>query len=120
MDVRAHEVLVGQVDTRGGDNPGHHQLWAPEKVLVVRAPSRTVGVDERWLPAPAGATAALRVVGRRGRDVAHVDHVQLGDVHSQLHGGGAEEDGQVTLPKAILAPLPLGGGDLGGVLVSLY
>ena len=44
-----------------------------------------VGEHERGLAAAAGATAALRVVGRRGRHVAQVDGVERRDVDAELH-----------------------------------
>ncbi len=73
-----------------------------EEVLVVRAAGGAVGEDQGRLTAPARATAALGVVGRGRRDVAHVDHVELGDVDAQLHGRRAEEDRQAPFAETVL------------------
>jgi hypothetical protein len=73
VDVRAQQVLVLEVDARRDDRAGDHLARAAEEVLVVRAAGRAVRQDERGLAAATGAAAALRVVGRRRRDVAQVD-----------------------------------------------
>ena len=86
MDVRAHEIVIAHVNARRGDRACDHLAGFSEEILVVRAASGAVGEDQRRLPAATGPAAALRIVGRGGRDVAQVDEVQLGDVHTQLHG----------------------------------
>ena len=81
--------------SRGGVTAPATMSCGAEEVLVVRAAGRAVGEHERGLPAAAGAAAALRVVRRRGRDVAHVDDVELGDVDAELHRRRAEQDRQL-------------------------
>ena len=89
---------IAIADTRKGAQPGeieqrrtnlavHHALRIAEEVLVVGALGRGVGEHQGGLPAATGAAAALGVVRRGGRQVAHVDHHQLGDVDAELHGG---------------------------------
>ena len=89
-----------------------HRLRVAEEVLVVRALRRAVGENERRLAAAAGATAALRVVGRRRRDVAQVDGVQRRDVDAELHRRRAEEHRQEAVGLAELAEVLLVGGQL--------
>ena len=55
---------------------------------------RAVADDQRRLAGPPGPAGALGVVGRGGRDVAHADHVEAGDVDAELHGRRAEQDRQ--------------------------
>src|SRR5262249_18745034 len=74
---------------------------------------------ERGLPRATGAATALSVVGRRWRDVPHVDHVELGDVDTELHRRRAEENGKLRCTEAVLALLPLVGWYLSGVLARL-
>ncbi len=115
-----HQVLVGHVDARGADLARHHELGPAEEPLVMGAASRAVGEDQRRLAAATGPPGALGVVGRRGRHVAEVDHVELGDVDAQLHGGRAVEHGQGGVAEAQLALLALERRHLGGVLASLH
>ena len=117
--VGADEVLVGQIEARRRHRTRHHELRALEEVLVVRAPHRTVTVDQGGLAAAARPPAPLRVVGRVGRDVAHVDHVELGDINPQLHGGRTEEDGESPLAETLFPLFPVRIGHLSGVLPGL-
>ena len=55
------------------------------------------------MPTPASATATLGVIGRRGRDVTHVDDVEFGDVHPKFHRRGTKEHWQFAFAEAILA-----------------
>ena len=89
-------------------------------MLVVAAAGRAVGEHQGGLAAAPGPARPLGVVGGGGRDVAHVHDVQVGDVHAQLHGGRAEQHGQLCLAELLLALLALGGGHLGGVLSGLH
>ena len=61
---------------------------------------------------PAGAAAALGVVGRRRRYITHVHRVQVADVHAQFHGGRAEQGGQSTISKLLLACFAVCSADL--------
>src|SRR5690606_222845 len=62
-----------------------------EEILIMRALRCTVGDDKGSLAAAAGATTALRVVGRRWRYVAHVHDIHRRDVDAQLHGWRTEK-----------------------------
>jgi len=135
--MAAQQSLVGQIESRWSDRTGNHVLRAPEVVLVVGVPGRTVGEHEGGLSRPSCPTAALGVVGRGGGHVAHVDGVQFGDIHAQFHGGRAEHERQAlqggimgillrpVLPvvlaeaKALLQQLALLGVHLGCVFAGL-
>ena len=67
-------------------------------------------------PRPA---AALGVVRRRRRHIAHVDGVQRGDVHAQLHRWRAVQEPQPGIAELLLALLAHAGIHLGGVLPCL-
>ena len=64
-------------------------------------------------PRPA---AALGVVRRRRRHIAHVDGVQRGDVHAQLHRWRAVQEPQPGIAELLLALLAHAGIHLGRVL----
>lgn len=118
MDVGTDEIAVAEVDAGRRDGAGDHIGGLFEIVLVVRTAARAVGVDERWLAAAARSAAALGVVGGRGRHVAQVDDVQLGDVDAQFHGGRAEQQWKLGAAEILFAFLAIFGGDLGGVLAG--
>ena len=118
MDVRADQVLVGQVQAGRGDRSADHIGRAPEVVLVVGVAGRAVGDHQRGLPGASGAAGPLRVVGRRRRHVAQPDGAQRVDVHPEFHGRRAVQDRQRGLAELALAFLPFGGRDLGGVLLG--
>jgi len=115
MDVSLDEVLIGQVKARRRDLAGDHQFGPLEKVLVVRAAGGAVGKDDGGLTAAAGASAALGVIGWRRRHIAHIDHIELVDVHAQFHGRRAIEDRQPGGLETLLAFLPQFIGDLCGM-----
>src|SRR5262245_4745986 len=117
--MRLDQVFVGEVEARGRDLAGHHPLGPPEEVLVVRAPRRAIGDDERRLAATAGAATPLRVVRWRGRHVAQVDDVEAGDIDAQLHRRRAIEDRKPGITEAALAVLADLARDLRGVLTRL-
>src|SRR5437868_14436531 len=87
-----------------------------EKVLVVRATERAVGENQSRLPAAARATAALRIVRGRWRDVSQIDCVQVLDVDTKFHGRRTEEDGQLGCAEVILTLHAKLARHLGGVL----
>ena len=118
LDMRADQVLVGQVQAGRGDRPADHVGGPPEVVLVVGVAGGAVGDDERGLPGPSGAAGALSVVGGRRRHVAQPDGAQRVDVHPEFHGRRAVQDRQRGIAELVLAFLPLGGRDLGGVLLG--
>src|SRR5690606_5141616 len=89
-----YELAVRQVEEWRPDDAMNHRGRIAEEVLVVRAPCRAVCNDECRLSAATGASCALHVVRRSRRHIAEVDGVQRRDVHSQFHGGGADERGQ--------------------------
>ena len=73
-----------------------------EVILVVRALRRAIGHDERGLPRAAGSAAALGIVCRRRRHVAHIDGVQGGDVDAELHRRRTEKNRQEVVRLARL------------------
>ena len=135
------QVPVRELQDRRTYLAVNHRPGIAEEVLVVGALRRRVRDDQGGLPAPARASAALGVVRRRGRHVAHVDGVQGRDVDAKLHRRGAEEHrqesiGLADLPEpplvriellalafaeaeALLPDLAVVGIDLGGVLARL-
>src|SRR5690606_32708699 len=90
----------------------HHRLWVAEEVLVVRALRGAVRQHQRSLSAAARATAALRIVRGRRRDVAQVDGVQRRDIDTKFHRRRAEEDRQEAVGLADLAQVFLVGAQL--------
>ena len=100
--MAADEVLVAEVQARRRDGAGHHVPRVAEPVGVVGVAGGAVGDHERRLAGAAGPAGALRVVGRRGRDVAQAHGVQAGDVHAELHGGRAVQQRQRPLPETVL------------------
>ena len=103
VDVRADEVFIGHVEPGRLHLAGNHEFGVLEEILVVRAAERAVGEHQSGLAAATGATAALRVVGRRGRDVAQIDRIQILDVDAQLHRRRTEQDGQFGGAKIVFA-----------------
>ena len=92
------EVLVGEVQAGWRHAAGHHPLRPPEEVLVVGVPGGAVGENQRRLAASSGAPAPLGVVRGRGRDVAHVHRVQLGDVDARVPWSANRTAPAVRLP----------------------
>ena len=123
LQVTANQVLVCQVDCGRSHAAGHHPGGVGEKILIVRRPGRAVGDHERGLAAASGTSAALRVVGGRGRHVAHVHRVEHRDVNAKLHRRGTEEDRQATgfcpFAEPSLAFFPNRRIDLRGVFTCL-
>ena len=116
MNVRTNQVPVAEIDAGRRHRSGDHSGRLAVEVLVVGTSSGTVGEDQGGLPAASRTPAALRVVGRRGRNVAQVDEVELSDVDAELHGRGAEEQRQLSFPKTRLAFLAVLRRHLSGVL----
>ena len=119
MDVRADQVAVAEIDTGRFHRSGDHPCRFAEKVLIVGAAPRAVREDHGRLSAPAGAPAALGLVGRRRRDIAQVDKIELGDIHSEFHCRGAEQERQLSFAEPLFAFLAFLGGHLCGVFSSL-
>ena len=141
LEVAVDQVPVRELEDRRPHLAVDHRLRVAEEVLVVRALRRRVRNHQGGLSAAARAPAALRVVRRRGRHVAHVDRVERRDVDAELHRRGAKEDRQepiglsdlsesllvlrellalsISEAEALLADLPVVGIDLGGVLARL-
>ena len=119
MHVRAHQVPIAQVDPGRGDRARDHLAGSSEVVLVVRAAARAVRVHQRRLAATAGPSAALRIVGRGRRHVAHVDHVQLRNVDAQLHRRRTEQQRQLRAAEPVLALFTIVARDLRRVLPRL-
>src|SRR5450759_263249 len=103
MEMRAHQIFVGKVESRRGDVSGNHTIWALEEILVVWTACRAVREDQRRLAAAPRSAAALGIVGRSWRNVPHVHYVQLCDVDAKLHGGRAIENRQFRFPEPVFA-----------------
>ncbi|OQC03532.1 MAG: hypothetical protein BWX80_02759 [Candidatus Hydrogenedentes bacterium ADurb.Bin101] len=116
VDVGTDQVPVAQIDARRRHGAGHHLAGLAEVILVVGAAARAIGIDQGRLSAAPRTAAALGIVGRGRRHVAHVHQVQLGNVHAELHGGGTEQERQVGFTKLLFAFLPVVRGHLGGML----
>ena len=99
----AEQILVGEFEARCFHLAGNHQFRLPEEVLIVAAASRAIREHQRRLPASACPAGPLCVVGRRGRHVAHVDHVELADVDTQLHRGRAVHHVQIAASEPFFA-----------------
>ena len=91
LEMAVDQVPVRELQDRRTYLAVNHRPGIAEEVLVVGALRRRVRDDQRGLPAPARASAALGVVRRRGRHVAHVNRVQGRDVDAELHRRRAEE-----------------------------
>src|SRR5262245_45960234 len=116
MKVRFDQFLVDNVDARRGDGPGDHVLFLFEEVVIMNVAVAGKGKYEGRLPAPAGAAAALRVVGGGWRHIAHVHDREVLDIDAELHGRRAEQDGKIAGIEASFARLTPIGGDLTGML----
>jgi hypothetical protein len=87
VHVRPDQLLVAKVKPCRSHRPSHHAVRLTIEILVVRAALAAKGHHKGRLPAPPGAPAALGVIGRGRRYVPQVDHVEVPDVHAQLHRG---------------------------------
>ena len=141
LEMAVDQISVRELEDRRTYLAVDHRLGVAEEVLVVGALRRRVRDDQGGLTAAARASAALGVVRRRGRHVAHVDRVQCRDVDAELHRRGAKEDRQepiglaglpesllvrrqlfalaITEAEALLPDFAVVGIDLGGVLAGL-
>ena len=141
LEMAVDQVPVRELQDRRAYLAVDHRPGVAEEVLVVGALRGRVRDDQGGLAAPARASAALGVVGRRGRNVAHMDRIQGGDVDAELHRRGAEEHRQESIglaglpepllvrlelfalafaeAEALLPDLAVVGIDLGGVLARL-
>jgi hypothetical protein len=115
VHVRAKEILVREIEPRRSNLGGDHELRPAKEVLVVRISSRAVVEDEGRLAASACTAAPLRVVRRGRRDVPHVDDVELGDIHAELHRRRAEEQRKLPFTEGVFSLLTLGRRHLGRV-----
>jgi hypothetical protein len=99
--MRPHQRLVGDVEARRTHTAGHHVGATLEEILVVTVDRAAIGEHQSRLSLPSGATAALRVVGGRGRHVSHVDEVKIGDVHAEFHRGRTNQIRQAAQAVAL-------------------
>jgi hypothetical protein len=114
-----HQVFVAEIQSRSRDGTGDHPLRTFEEVLVVRIAGGAVGEHQGRLTAAARTSAALGIVRRCWGDVAHVDHVELGDVDAELHGRGAEQHRELGGAERVFALNPGLVGNLSGVLARV-
>ena len=87
LQVALHQLAIGQIECGGVDLAVDHANGVAEVILVMGRLACAIGDDQGGLPGSTCAATALCVVGRGGRHVAHVDGVEGGNVHPQLHGG---------------------------------
>src|SRR5262245_12669949 len=73
VNLGPDQIAVANVDARRGHNAGNHSVRLVEVILVMRASSSAVGVNERRLSTSSGTAAALGVVGWCGGNVAQID-----------------------------------------------
>ena len=118
VKMGSDEIPVPQIDSRRHHRSGHHLVRAAVVILVVRTAAGAIGVHQRGLAAPAGASAALRVVRGRRRNVPQIHHVELRDVDAEFHRRRAEQERKRALSKARLAFLAVFRSDLGGVFAG--
>ncbi len=104
---------------RGAHATSHHLRAPAEKVLVVAVQRPAVGDDEPGLSLATRTAAALRIVGRRGRHVAQVHEIQIGDVHPELHGGRAHEIGKPAAELGFFAAIVVVPAEAALALLSL-
>ena len=88
-----------------GDRSGDHVLAAREVVGVVGVAGGTVGQHHCGLAGPARAPGSLGVVGRRRGHIAHADHVEAADIHTQFHGGRAIQHRELGVTEEVFALL---------------
>jgi hypothetical protein len=74
-----------------------------KKILIMRAADCAVSEDERGLAAAPGASAALRVVGWRRWHVAHINDIELRDVHAKFHRRRTVKEGQFSSAELLFA-----------------
>jgi hypothetical protein len=103
LDVGADEVFVRHIQPGRSHRTSHHQLGPLKEILIVWAKGRTVRKHQGRLATASSTSTTLRIVGWRGWYVAQIHDVEFSDVHTQLHGGGAIEDGQPSLAEGLLA-----------------
>lgn len=118
VDMGTNEVAIPQINAGRDDRASNHPIGVFEVILIVRAATGAVGINQRGLSTTTGAATALRVVGRGRRDVAKIDDVKLGDVHAEFHRWGTEQQRQFRSTKAIFAFLAVFGRHLSGVLAG--
>ena len=88
------EITVAQIKGWRAHDAMHHLLSIVEEPLVMRTERRAIGDDQRLLTRATGTAAALGVVGGGRRHITQVHGVERGDIHAQLHRGGAEHHRQ--------------------------
>ena len=110
------QLLVGEIEARRRHGTRDHRGRLREIVPVVGVAVAGEGEHQRRPAAAPGTAAALRVVGRVGRNVPQMHDRELADVDAQLHGRGAAQDREVALAERRLAQHPVLGRHLPGVL----
>ena len=86
--MRAEQRPVVEQEARRDDGAADDLFRPAVEVLVVRPAMRADAAedgDQGGLPGATCTAGPLRVVGRIGRHVAHVDRGQVADVDPQLH-----------------------------------
>ena len=92
LDMPAPDQLVAEVDARRADVTVDHGLRGREEVFVVGPGQGERDHEGGAADPPARPTCALLVIGRRRRDVAKEDGLQVPKVDAQLECRRAAED----------------------------
>jgi len=101
VDVGSQQGFVAEVEAGRAHAARDNFFPAAEEVLVVAVERAAIGEDEARLSLTSGPAAALGVVGGRGGYIAEMDQVEVGDVHAQFHGRGADRIGQAPAESAL-------------------
>jgi hypothetical protein len=101
--MRTQEAFIGKVQPWRPDASRNHLLAAPKEVLVMTVEGPAIGEDKTGLALPSRSATSLGIIRRRGRDIAQMDEVQVGNVNAQLHSGGTDE---IREPPAQLRLFP--------------
>ena len=97
MQVRAHELFIGDVERRRTNDASHHLIAPFEKVLVVRRLGGAIGHDDGGLTRTARPAGALSIIRRRRGHISQIDGIERRDVDAKLHGRRTEQGGQKLL-----------------------
>ena len=97
VQMRTHELFIGDVERRRTNDAGHHLIAPLEEVLVVRRLGGAIGHDDGGLPGTTGTAGALGIVRRRRRHVSQIDGIKRRDVDTKLHGRRTEQGRQKLL-----------------------
>jgi len=119
VHVRTDEVLIRQVKAGSGHRAGDHFPGVPEVVRVVSVSGGAVGDHQSGLTGTSRPTGPLRVVRRGGWNVPQAHCIETGDVDTEFHGRGTEQQWQCAGAELLFAFLAFFRRHLRGVLLGL-